>query len=91
VRIIALLVLVVGCTVTPPQPPVPPVPPPDNAVGTCETAAANARRLGGCDLDMGTFQANCEDAARAEQGVRLALPTGCLTVARTCGEMWRCR
>lgn len=73
-----------GCQV---QPPVPP----DPIGGTCETAAANLNKLGGCGLDMAAFPAECAAATSAEAKVSARFPSGCLSVSKDCDSVRLCR
>lgn len=87
-RFTALALLLAGCVVTPA--PAPPLPPPEDVSGTCETAAENLRKLGGCGLDLARVQADCDDAVKADESVGLRFPVGCLTAAKDCAQARIC-
>jgi hypothetical protein len=85
-RLGLLAVLVLGGCM-----PVPPPLPPADGPGTCESACANARALGGCGLDLTYCEADCHDASSAEATLRVRFPVDCMSAAKSCEEMRQCR
>lgn len=69
----------------------PPVQPPADIGGTCESAWATAKRLGGCGAVAAGWVERCHDAERAEAELGLRLPVGCMTSSATCAEWSACR
>lgn len=90
-KALILAVLFVACSSceNPKRPPAP-LPPPDGA-GTCETAHANLKVLGGCGLNLEKYVSNCHAAEKeeAEHGVRH--PNTCVTKAPDCPSAFRCK
>lgn len=86
--LLGLLALAIGCTV---QSETVPVVPSDDGPGTCETARETAARLGGCDVNLGTFLERCENRVRAYAQADAVYPLGCLTAAQSCPEFRACR
>lgn len=81
--------LALGCVfTTDPQPP--PQPPPDGD-GTCDTAGATLRRLGGCEEALEGWEGRCRDASGADSEVGLRLPLTCWTGAGTCQAFRSCQ
>lgn len=83
-RWILFVLTLAGCTILPP-----PAPPASGA--SCSTAAATARKLGGCGHDVETFEGHCVDAQKAEAELGLMYPVECLTEATSCEGFDSCR
>lgn len=68
-----------------------PVAPPEDVGGTCSTAQATLARLGGCGVDLATFETDCDEKARLYAEVGDRYPVGCLTASGSCEQAQACR
>ncbi len=71
-----------GCTVQ-----TTPVVPPQPHGGTCESAALNVKKLGGCGLHLESLLQDCKDE---EERSAVPLPHDCVTEAPDCKTMLSC-
>lgn len=89
-RTIVLAFLLGACSSCDPRPVPPKLPPPDGD-GTCATAHANLKSLGGCGLNLENYVSNCHDAEKEEAQHGVRHPNTCVTKAPDCPAVFTCK